>query len=78
MGKWLEKVDALPEETSIDPDYFIARACIGLPVAVDWVKRVVLDDFDIQVIEDGEISMECLIAHIKLKIREHKIVEMRR
>ena len=78
MGKWLEKVDALPEETSIDPDYFIARACNGLPVAVDWVKRVVLDDFDLQVIKDGDISIECLIAHIKLKIREHKIVEMRR
>ena len=78
MGKWLEMVDALQEETSIDAGYFIARACNGLPVAVEWVKRVVLDDFDLQVIEDGEISMECLIAHIKLKIREHKIVEMRR
>jgi hypothetical protein len=77
MGKWLEMVNALQEDTSIDPDYFIARACNGLPVSVAWAKRVVLDDFDIQVIKDGEFPMECLIAHIKLKIKEHKIVEMR-
>ena len=78
MGKWLELVDALEEETLIDPDYFIGRACSDLPVSVDWVKRVVIDEFDLQVIEQGDISMECLIAHIKLKIKEHKIVEMRR
>lgn len=76
MGKWLEKVKQL-ENKAIDANHFIDRACHGLPVSVDWVKREVLDEFDIQTITNGDLSQTCLIAHIKYHIKRQKIVEMR-
>ncbi|MDA8879961.1 hypothetical protein N9I26_02460 [Pseudomonadales bacterium] len=77
MGKWLERVKQL-DDSPVDVDYFISRACEGLPVSVDWVKKEVLDDFDLDDIANRKFPKECLIAHIKYQMTKHKIVEMRK
>ena len=76
MGKWLERVEQL-ENTAIDANHFIDRACTGLPVSVDWVRREVLDEFDIQTIINGDMPEDCLVAHIRYHMKRQKIVEMR-
>ena len=77
MGKWLEKVKQL-ESPPLDADAFINCACLGLPVDAGWVKREVLDDFDIKAIAGGKISKECLAAHIRYQMNKLKIVGIRR
>jgi hypothetical protein len=75
MGKWMDRVKLLEED--INPEQYIEAACRGLPVSVEWVKRVVIDEFDIEQIRKGGFPIDCLIAHIKYQIALNKIVEIR-
>ena len=76
MGRWLEQVKLLDREP-VDVDYVIKCACQDLPVSVDWVRKEVLDEFDIQQITNRQLGTDCLAAHIKYQMMRHKIIRIR-